>query len=284
MATPCQERPWVCKPRRVKIVAFDADDTIWDIKPYGIASSITGPLKRIDDDTVEAEEEPYSYGITAKKKPKKGGPSTFHYPSSKEPFVPIRYRSPGWWKSEQTFLNEEIPPEEDAELEAIAEELIKSLPEEEQGFYKVAQEVTGEPLTLIPIEKKEKKPAPKYEPRRLTIKLKPGFRNTLDELLKKDIKCSIISLNTENSVKRILAAFGLKEKFVQIDDTWGNKGTVFSNQMVKLKINPCDAIFVDNMQSHVEDVSKHGALGLVFGHDVKEIAQVLSYIENNHGN
>lgn len=276
MPTPCKERPWVCKPRRVKIVAFDADDTIWDIKPYGIASSITGPLKRIDKDTVEAEEEPWVYKA----------PKATHRGVSA--YLPIRYRTDEWWK-EPGLEKEEIPPEEEAEVEAIADELMESIPERDRGFFEAAREVTGEEdLTLYPFEREKKKKTkkrilPPPEKRRLTIKLKPGFRDTLDELLKKDIKCSIISLNTEGSVKRILAAFGLKEKFVQIDDTWGNKGTVFSNQMVKFKINPCDAIFVDNMQGHVEDVSKHGALGLVFGQDVKEISQVLSYIENGHG-
>jgi predicted phosphatase len=291
MATPCQSKPWVCKPRIVSFVAFDADDTIWDIKPYGIASSITGPLKRIDPDTVEAGEKPYGYGVSVKGKPKPKPPK------AGQPYVPIRYRSPGWWKEpelwekepEQFFMEEmaeeEMPGEEQLELEEIADELYGTLSKKDKEFLMKAGEVTGKQLSILPFEpekKPEEKPKYSFEPRKVTIKLKPGFRDTLDTLNKKGIKCSIISLNTEGSVKRILDAFGLKDKFVQIDDTWDNKSTVFAKQMDKFKVNPCNAVFIDNMQSHVEGIAHQGALGLVFGHDVKDIAQVLSYIEN-HG-
>lgn len=295
MATPCQEKPWICKPRKVSFVALDADDTIWDIRPYGIASSVRGPLKKIDEDTVEAEQEPWGYA-PPKEKPPPGKPPVIqvldeetgqwvwvHKEEAKgrkiHPlrFLPTHYEKEEidkWW----------VTPEEEAEVEAIAEELLESIPEKERPFFKAAKEVTGKELMLIPTEPEKEKPAaPKPEPRRITIKLKPGFRDTLNKLLDRKIKCSIISLNTEGSVKRILGAFGLERKFVQIDDSWESKDKVFAKQTEKFKVNPCDALFVDNMEYHVEGISKQGALGLVFGKDIKEIAHILNYIKSNHG-
>ena len=51
--TPCKEKPWRCNPRDVKLVAFDADQTAWDIFPSIIATNICGPFTKVDDDTVE---------------------------------------------------------------------------------------------------------------------------------------------------------------------------------------------------------------------------------------
>jgi FMN phosphatase YigB (HAD superfamily) len=55
--TFCQLEPECCKPREIKMVAWDADHTIWNM---GVtAAAVTGPLKKIDDDTVVELREPY---------------------------------------------------------------------------------------------------------------------------------------------------------------------------------------------------------------------------------
>ena len=52
--TPCGRFPERCQRRETKVAIFDADDTIWHITPHAIASSVCGPFKKIDEDTVEA--------------------------------------------------------------------------------------------------------------------------------------------------------------------------------------------------------------------------------------
>lgn len=181
--TVCGKRPELCEPRNIKMVCFDADDTIWNIYPNAIASSIGGPFKKIDNDTVE--------GTTG-------------------------------------------------------------------GGYPLVQ-----------------------RPRKVTIKLKSTFRQTLDKLDEKGISSSIISLNTPGTVKRIIAAFGLSERFTDIEDTWQNKGDVFADITKRHKINPCSALFIDDSIRHVEDVSAKGGLALVIGKngDVQEPIELLSYID-----
>lgn len=242
--TICKRRPELCEPRAVKMVCFDADDTIWEITPHVIASSISGPFKKIDDDTVEGTV---------------GGYDRPTYPPIHEGSRKKQssgYRSPpkkkGWeWLSSRTPASPK-----DEELQLISTELLSSVSASEQL------------------------PAPKREPRRVTIKLKSTFRKTLGELDKKGIKSSIISLNTPGTVKRIISAFGLTGRFTDIEDTWQNKGDVFEGITERHKINPCNALFIDDSPSHVKEVSRRGGLALVIGKggDVQEPIELLKYI------
>ena len=52
--TPCEAFPKECLPRDIKHVVWDADDTIWDIHPYGIASYCTPPYDRLDENTLKS--------------------------------------------------------------------------------------------------------------------------------------------------------------------------------------------------------------------------------------
>ena len=61
--TPCQSYPMKCKPREIKHVVWDADDTIWDIAPYGIATYCSPPYKKINDETLESD----CYRLTTRK-------------------------------------------------------------------------------------------------------------------------------------------------------------------------------------------------------------------------
>ena len=61
--TPCERDPVLCEPRVIKHIAWDADDTIWEIKPYGIASNITGTLTLLDPDTVVEESPAYKLPV-----------------------------------------------------------------------------------------------------------------------------------------------------------------------------------------------------------------------------
>ncbi len=215
--TPCQVFPERCKPRKVDMVLFDADDTMWDIKPYGIASNITGELRRIDEDTVEAVKRSW-FGTWGEEREK---------PKKK------KYRKPwGWgWKpilwEEEEFIPELPPPKET----------------------------------------------------KVTIKLKPGLRKVLDELQDRGIKAAVISLNSPGSVKRILEAFGLADKFVEIADTWRQKDQVFDEIVEKHHVPPCNTIFVDDNLGHVRRVSDRCALALQFEKDIKTLEEILNYIE-----
>lgn len=321
LTTPCQKRPYVCEPRHIKHVAWDADGVIWHISS-GIASSVRGPFKRIDEDTVEGSSEPYSYyEPTTPKKPKK----------PKEP-------KKGWRDFLRPSATSGFPELEawDRELEGIAEELVGSLPEkkkeqlgetrkpepkfkeveirwdpwlkgwlekgetkhgiswlvmpsakaprppgdqtkEERRYIRVEEETAPPPLLPPPSP-----PAPpKYEPPPrggITVTLLPTFRDTLKELKKRGISTSVISLNTPGTVKDLLEAFGLADKFVEIRDSWENKGKVFREITSTFKITPCDAIFVDDTMGNVTDVAKECAIALHMGRDIKKPIQVLDYI------
>lgn len=215
--TVCQTTPECCQPREIKHVAFDADNTIWDMN--AIASSVTGPLKLIDENTV----------VELSSKPVKG----------KKP---------------------------DNELENIGRQIVKGLSDEEIAF-----------LGDFP----ENEPQETGEIVKTTVKLFPSFRQTLDELDKRGITYSIISLNTPGSVRRILETFGLANRFKDIRDSWENKGKVFADQTRKLGICPCNAAFVDDRRDHVQDVSDKCGLGLQIGKgkDIIEPVEIMKFIK-----
>lgn len=280
LETVCVRRPELCKPREVHHVAWDADDTMWRIEPGTIASSITGRLEKIDEDTVIEHREP----------PPKVTPS--RPPAPKEPIDLWGYgygTSPlhreeevieEWWKTQiggkQT--------EETTEIKEIATELIRSLPEKNKKMLKVTKEITGKQVELIqlpPPKEPQKLEVAKYEPKKTTIKLAPTFRETLAKLEAQGITNSVISLNSPGSVKRILEAFGIADRFIEIADTWKNKADVFEDIMKKHHICGCNAIFVDNMLGHVEDVSRKCGMGLQIGKgkDIEQPIQILDFIK-----
>ena len=292
-STVCKQRPECCTPRKIEMVLLDADDTMWEIKPYGIASGIKGPLKKIDDDTVEATEGEYYPYEPAKPTPKPKVPPPYPVYLKSVPEVgPLHLHEEeleDWWKSKIT--PQEQSKEEKAELKAITEELLESLPEKDKRFLKAATEVTGKQIKLfkfgkpeVPAPPPKPKAKPKYEPRKITIKLLPTLRDTLNKLQEKGIKMGVISLNTPGSVKRIIDAFGLSDKFVEVQDTWENKGKKFDEITKRHKVCPCNALFVDNMVSHVEDVANKCGLGLVIGKgkDIEVPIEILNYIEERY--
>ena len=252
--TVCRRRPELCEPRAIKMVCFDADDTIWEITPHTIASNVGGPFKKIDDDTVEAVTGGYvspAYPSTATEQPGKQTLVGHQLPQTK-PQDKERHKAQGWgWRQ----LKKTSAPPKDRELRLISDELLAS---------------------VSPIEA----PTIQREPRRVTIKLKSTFRKTLGELDKKGIKSSIISLNTPGTVKRIIAAFGLTDRFTDIEDTWHNKGDVFASITERHKLNPCNALFIDDNLRNVMDVSNRGGLALVIGKggDVQEPIELLKYV------
>lgn len=44
--TPCRANPERCENREIKHVILDADDTIWDIKPFGLAGNCPLPIEK----------------------------------------------------------------------------------------------------------------------------------------------------------------------------------------------------------------------------------------------
>ncbi len=50
--TPCDVDPANCEPRKIKHVVWDADDTLWDVLPYGIASSVNPPCRRVTTEEI----------------------------------------------------------------------------------------------------------------------------------------------------------------------------------------------------------------------------------------
>ncbi len=267
--TPCSRNPAQCKPREIKHVAWDADDTIWEIRPYGIASGITGKLTLLDPDTVVEERETYR-------------------PPAKESFQPelepydegIRYKYGYRYGSTYGYPGDEEEP--DIELNKIVDTLTEELTDSEKeilGF-------TGQDVKLTAISAAPpKEPAEKIkttfqQPGKVYIKLMPGYRDTLDKLKEQGITSSIISLNTPGTVKRIIEKFGLTDEYLEIRDSGANKGTVFNEQMKTFGYKPQEAMFVDDNLGHVNDVAKSGAIALQMAKDIKEVAQIVRYMTN----
>jgi FMN phosphatase YigB (HAD superfamily) len=230
--TICQEEPEVCHPREIKAVFWDADHTIWNMP--GTAASVTGKLKKIDDNTV------------------------------------VELTSSG------KYVEEDV---EGYELSASEQALLEGLNESEKDF--LIAELEKEHGVV-----KSSKPtvkAPLKEHIRTTIALDPTFRQTLDELDKRGIPSSIISLNTPGSVKRILQEFGLADRFKDIRDSYVNKGTVFKELSKKYGICPCSGMFVDDNRSNTDPV--HDKCGMAIqigpGKDIQKDIEVLKYIKGS---
>lgn len=330
--TVCQQRPECCAPRDIKMVMWDADDTMWHIEPYAIASNISGKMTLVDPDTVVVEETGYHYGHAYEtvKTPKK---------------APPRKKKKRAW---QRGFEEELPEwmkdlpnpddELDQELAAIEEELIENVAAQggetssegndevilddvggwpdfqkihvdalikkygkrvcwvtdvtpegsvvidcEGDIYLLTKEgqLIGSPDNAPPEPKPVPAPAPKPYTRKLTIKLLPTFRETIKQLNDRGIPSAIISLNTPGTVKRIVEAFGMKDDFIEIQDTWENKGKVFDKIAYRQEVCPCNAMFVDNTNSHVLDVAKKCGLALQIGKgkDVETPIEIMRFIK-----
>lgn len=336
--TPCEREPKLCAPRDVKHVAWDADDTIWDIKPYGIASNISGKLSLVDPDTVVEERtytkykpvqsqfEPYDEGLRFKYGYRYGDQHGFTLEAEdleklwdtklaggKEKEFYLReldqkeyeevmnaiYKMAPTLGNKQDILDElnikyHLWPDPEGELEDIVddiiasteppsatelevEEIMKELTDELSEQHKEALGLPNAEIKQLPPGKPEKK---EEYTTKTTIKLMPGYRDLLDTLKEQGVTNSIISLNTEGTVKRIIDKFGLSDHFLEIRDSWDKKGKVFTEQMKTFGYKPKEAMFVDNTQSHVEEVATSGAVPLVYGKDIKEVAQIVNYMTN----
>ncbi len=325
--TVCQQRPECCKPREIDMVMFDADDTMWQIKPYGIASNITGRLVKVDEDTIEVEEE-YT-------------PKKHAYPTVKPLRRPPPLRQKRWWKQHppQRVFEEWMETESEGylskeeELREIEAELHRSIekaaPKKEEavlldtirgwaphqksqvdhlmrlygtGVCKITDvrdsgtieiDCHGDKWLLtkdgqLMGEKKAATPSPAIttpapEPTTIkhTITLLPTFRETMKELKDRGIRTAVISLNTPGTVKRIIDAFGMQGDFLEVQDTWQNKGKVFEEISKRQHVCPCNTMFVDNTASHVEDVAKKCGLALQIGKgkDIETPIEIMRFIK-----
>lgn len=241
--TPCQENPACCHPRKgIKALFFDADHTIWDLA--GTAAGVTGKLKKIDEATVVELGKPW------------GG---------------YNYELP---KYSRWNIEDYLSPEEKGLLEGLSvDEKDFLLEEMAREHNEISERGKG--------KGREGKEGSESESIRTTIKLDPTFRPLLDELDKRGIKSSIISLNTPGSVKRILKEFGLEDRFIEVRDSYENKGRVFQQITKKFGFCPCDSIFVDDGRGNVQDVSDKCGIGLQIGKgkDIEKIGDVMKYIE-----
>ncbi len=227
--TICQDKPECCQPREIKGVFWDADHTIWDL--MGTAASVTGKLKKTDDNTVVELSEHYG---------------TQNY-------------------------EEELG----YELTKTEKELLKGLSKGEKDFLMTELEKEHG------IARKEKPETKEHV--RTTIKLDPTFRQTLDELEKKGIPSSIISLNTPGSVKRILKEFGLDNRFTEIRDSYENKGKVFRELTHKQGVCACNGLFIDDSRSNTDPVADNCGMALQIGKgkDIEKTIDVLKFIKEN---
>lgn len=166
------------------------------------------------------------------------------------------------------------------------DEIFMQLPKEAEAAAFALLPPGPEPEPELPPETKLLPPGPakgeekpKTKEFGIKITLRPGVREELDKLKAEGIPVSVISLNTPGSVERIIKEFGLRDRFVEVRDTWGNKGKVFKELVISQKISPCSALFVDDTIHNVEDVADQCALSLHMGRDIKQIGEIRKYMK-----
>lgn len=345
--SPCKERPESCEPRHVDLVVWDADGVIWHIKPSAIASNVSGPCKKVDDDTIVCEDR--GEGIKTKAhapkpteapkgtpteeqppllpqaglppqeeatatapgekytpeqlaflrevdtdiehlgKKKRDKAKSPHQPEGKEGMGHLLWRpqfqawyeqrGSGWYR--MPTGEQPRPPKDRGKEQYMAWDKPKKVPPPAQPKpeppYTTSLTLSGLPVAPSGKPPKEKATKP-YHREPTTVTLLPTFRQALDELEKQGIKSAVISLNGPGTVKYLLQQLGLDKKFVEIQDTWSSKATVFSEMTKRQKIAPCNAIFVDDTMGNVDSVAGKCALALHMGADITAPIQVLGYI------
>lgn len=55
--TPCRQYPEACQNREIVHVVLDADDTIWETRPFGLAGNCPLPLKKQTEEVFTARDE-----------------------------------------------------------------------------------------------------------------------------------------------------------------------------------------------------------------------------------
>ncbi len=160
------------------------------------------------------------------------------------------------------------------------EKLLEGLSPDEKDFL-IEELVKEHGAVSTPVPKPKEKTDGKQSVR-TTIKLDPTFRETLSELEKRNIPSSIISLNTPGSVKRILKEFGLDHRFVEIRDSYVNKGNVFKELTKKQGICPCDGMFVDDSSTNTVPVFEKCGMAIQIGKskDIERTIEIMKYIRN----
>lgn len=176
------------KPKVVEHVVLDADDTIWQIEPWGIAS-LANPVGHTDKD--------------------------------------------------------ELP------VELIAEELA------------IMPEFWG---SVLPTGR---------------VNLDPTLRATLDKLEEKSIPVSIASINAKPSVMKYLEAFGLKNRFAEVEANYtDSKGKMVQKIANRQKVATDKILFVNDSYMNALDVVRETkATSLIMGYNIAKIADIMEFIK-----
>ena len=176
------------KPKEIEHVVLDADDTIWEIRPWGMVS-LTSPIGTTDQDTL----------AVALRQDKLA-------------------RTPEIWR--------DVAP-------------------------------TGE------------------------IKLKPTLRDTLDKLDEKGISVSIACINNKRAVLEHLDAFGLTDRFVDVEANYtDSKGEMVKKIAKRQNIDTEKMLFVDDALRNALDVAtRTRATTLIMGYNIQTIADILEFIK-----
>ena len=176
------------EPKEIEHVVLDADDTMWQIQPWGVASGVS-PIGHTDEDE-----------------------------------LPVKLRREGL--AYMPELWEEVLP-------------------------------TGR------------------------ITLDPTLRDTLDKLKDKAISVSIASINTKDSVMRFLEAFGLEDKFVDVEANLGeSKGKMVSRIAKRQNIDTDKMLFVNDSFLNGLDVAREtAATPLIMGYNIGSIAEIMEFIK-----
>lgn len=114
-----------------------------------------------------------------------------------------------------------------------------------------------------------------------SVSLDPTLRDTLDKLEKKGISVSIASRNDKDKIMQYLEAFGLTDKFVDVEASWIEPKSHMVKKIAKRqKIDTNKMLFIDDEYLNAMDVSSQtDATSLLIGYNIGKIADILEFIK-----
>jgi HAD superfamily phosphatase (TIGR01681 family) len=114
-----------------------------------------------------------------------------------------------------------------------------------------------------------------------SVKLAPKLRDTLDKLHAKGIPVSIASNNKKESIEKYLDAFGLRDKFTDIEASYGQpKDQMIRDIAKRNNVESEKILFVDDDFTNAMDVALFtNATSLVVGYNIQDIDEILELIK-----
>ncbi len=121
----------------------------------------------------------------------------------------------------------------------------------------------------------------------LLLTLRADARETLDILQKQGFLLSVASRTTPETGGAVLDLLGMLDYFTCPCFAWQDKDLSLKRVFEDLdrekgiRISPGEALFIDDWPSNIRDARKLGVSGLVFGHDIQSLSEILKHVNGS---